>query len=118
MGKAVAKGPAGPVKRLIVPIVIVLFCLAALSALFLIDTRRAAWERAGATASRMVAAIASDMSRNFETLDLSLQAVVDDLKRPDIKDIALGPGSNVTLSRTDGTVLMRWPYRAEYIGLI
>jgi diguanylate cyclase (GGDEF)-like protein len=224
----IAEGPTRPVKRLIVPIVIVVFCLSALSAAVLINARSAEWERAGDVASRMAAAVASDMSRNFETLDLSLQAVVDDLKRPDIdqfspehrnlilfdrsatarhlgtimvtdeagnvrldsrtltpkpvnladrdyfqvqknngaigmyisrpfitrtsnelvigvsrrlshadgsfagvvvgtlrlsslrqlfKDIALGPGSNVTLSRTDGAVLMRWPYRADYIGL-
>jgi hypothetical protein len=33
----------------------------------LIDTRRTTWERAGTTASRLVAAVAADMLRNFET---------------------------------------------------
>lgn len=32
------------------------------------------------------------------------------------KDVALGPNSNVTLSRLDGVVLMRWPFKREYIG--
>jgi diguanylate cyclase (GGDEF)-like protein len=32
------------------------------------------------------------------------------------KNISLDPRSSVTLSRTDGTVLMRWPYRVEAIG--
>jgi diguanylate cyclase (GGDEF)-like protein/PAS domain S-box-containing protein len=32
-------------------------------------------------------------------------------------NVALGPGSNVTLASTDGTILMRWPYDAKFIGL-
>jgi diguanylate cyclase (GGDEF)-like protein len=32
------------------------------------------------------------------------------------KDISLGPNGTVTLARTDGIVLMRWPYREDFIG--
>jgi diguanylate cyclase (GGDEF)-like protein len=32
------------------------------------------------------------------------------------KDISLGSNGTVTLARTDGTVLMRWPYREDFIG--
>jgi diguanylate cyclase (GGDEF)-like protein len=32
------------------------------------------------------------------------------------KDVSLGPNSTVTLARTDGVVLMRWPYREDFIG--
>jgi diguanylate cyclase (GGDEF)-like protein len=32
------------------------------------------------------------------------------------RDISLDPRSSVTLSRIDGTVLMRWPYRVEALG--
>ncbi len=185
-------------------------------------------ERAGEAATSLVAALSSDISRNIETLDLSLQAVVDNLKYPGIDKIdpnlrqlvlfdrsatarhlgtilvldeagdlridsrtttpevlnfadrdyfqahkvndavgayigrpeharvsgkwfvgvsrrlshadgsfagvvvaslrlsffeelfenaALGPNGNITLARTDGTVIMRWPYKADYIGL-
>ncbi|MGE3147511.1 MAG: diguanylate cyclase [Pseudorhodoplanes sp.] len=35
-----------------------------------------------------------------------------DLFRP----ISLGHDGNVTLARTDGTVLMRWPFKDEYLG--
>jgi len=30
---------------------------------------------------------------------------------------ALGPESNITMSHTDGTLLMRWPMKPEYIGM-
>jgi diguanylate cyclase (GGDEF)-like protein len=32
------------------------------------------------------------------------------------KDVSLGPHGTVTLTRTDGIVLMRWPYREDFIG--
>jgi Cache domain len=70
----------------IAPIVLIVICLSALSALFLLDARPAAWERASDVAARL-AAVASDMSHNFETLDLSLQAVVENLKQPGIEQL-------------------------------
>jgi diguanylate cyclase (GGDEF)-like protein len=33
------------------------------------------------------------------------------------KNIGLGPHDSITLLRDDGIVLMRWPYKKEYIGL-
>lgn len=32
------------------------------------------------------------------------------------KESSLGPNGTVTLTRVDGTVLMRWPYREDFIG--
>jgi diguanylate cyclase (GGDEF)-like protein len=32
------------------------------------------------------------------------------------RKVALGPNSTMTLTRTDGIVIMRWPYSREYIG--
>jgi diguanylate cyclase (GGDEF)-like protein len=32
------------------------------------------------------------------------------------KDAALGPNGNITLSHTDGTLLMRWPYQDAMLG--
>ncbi len=66
---------------------LIVICLSALSVLFLLDARRAAWERASDVAARLAAAFASDMSHNFETLDLSLQAVVENLKQPGIDQL-------------------------------
>jgi hypothetical protein len=33
------------------------------------------------------------------------------------KNILLGPDGSITLSRLDGIVLMRWPFKEEYLGL-
>lgn len=217
-----------PNKRLVVPLVVLILSFGAICAYVLADARRATWDRAGDVAARLVTAIEADVARNLETLDLSMQAVVDNLNRPDIKqlspelrhlilfdrsatarhlgsmlvlddagnvrmdsrtlqpkpanladrkyfqvhrdsdsvgifisrplvsrltgeqivgvsrrlshadgsfagvvvgslrldsfqtlfkDTALGTGSNITLARTDGIILMRWPYKARYIGL-
>ena len=194
----------------------------------LLEARHTAYDRAGDVATSLAAAIEADISRNIETIDLSLQAVVDNLNLPAIekmdpelrrkllfdrsasarhvgkiivldaagdvrldsttlepqqlnfadrdyflahknsadagmyisrpaisrfggfwfvaisrrlshpdgsfagiaiaslrlsyfenlfRNIALGPNSNITLSRKDGIVLMRWPFKEEYIGL-
>ena len=45
-----------------------------------------------------------------------LSAMLQDYFETVFKDISLGPGSSVTLVRTDGIVLMRWPYREDFIG--
>jgi diguanylate cyclase (GGDEF)-like protein len=206
---------------------VVVFGFCAISAYVLFEMRRATWERAVEVTASLAAAIESDVSRNFETLDLSLRGVVDNLKHPDIdriapdlrqlvlfdrsamakhlgtilvldeagtvrmdsrtlhpprtnladrdyfrahrdnpevglyisdpqttrlnalwfigvsrrlshpdgsfagvvmaslrlsyfqqlfKSVALGPNGNVTFSKTNGTLLMRWPYKEEFIG--
>ncbi|HZL40343.1 MAG TPA: sensor domain-containing diguanylate cyclase [Pseudolabrys sp.] len=216
------------INRLIAPIFVVVFCFCAICAYVLVGARHATLDRAAEDATSLAAAIQSDISRNIETLDLSLQGVADNLKNPEFdklsaplrhlvlfdrsatarhlgkivvlnergdlrydsrtleplaqnvadrdyfqahkdnpaigmyisrpaisrssgeryvaisrrlsradgsfagvvaatlrlsyfeqlfKDVALGPNGNVTLSRTDGIVLMRWPYKEEYIGL-
>lgn len=45
-----------------------------------------------------------------------LSAMLQDYFESAFKDISLGPGGSVTLVRTDGIVLMRWPYREDFIG--
>ena len=72
---------------LVVPVVTLLFCFSGVLIHVLMEARRAALERAGETAARLIAALSSDISRNIEILDLSLQAVVDDLKNPKIDHI-------------------------------
>jgi len=215
-------------KRLIAPIFAVMFGFCAICAYVLLEARHITYDRAGDVASSLVAAIEADISRNIETVDLSLQAVVENLNLPGIermdpelrrkllfdrsasarhvgkiivldeggnlrldsttlepqplnladrdyflvhknstdagmyvsrpaisrfegfwftaisrrlshpdgsfggvavaslrlsyfeqlfKNIALGPDGTVTLSRTDGIVLMRWPFKEEFIGL-
>ena len=217
-----------PIRRLIAPILIVAlgFCITCLYVL--LEARRAVYERAGDAAASLAAAIESEVAHNIETLDLTLQAAIDNLRRPDIermdpelrqlvlfdrsaaarhlgailiidesgkvrfdsrrqevqpinladrdyfhvhqhdsaaglyiskpvesrlsgewfvglsrrlshpdgrfagvvvaslrlsyfhqlfKDVALGANGNITLGRTDGTILMRWPFKEEYVGL-
>src|SRR4030088_3376750 len=58
------------------------FC--AICALFSLDVRHSAWEQARLSAGNLVSAIESDIERNIELYDLSLQAVVDGLREHDI----------------------------------
>ena len=45
-----------------------------------------------------------------------LSAMLQDYFESAFKDSSLGPGGSVTLVRSDGIVLMRWPYREDFIG--
>lgn len=72
-----------PTKRVIAPILLVVLCFCALCGYLLLEARRATYERAADVAKALVTAIEADISRNVETLDLSLQAVVDGLALPE-----------------------------------
>ena len=222
------RAAARPVKLLIAPIFAVIFCFCAVCAGLLIEARRAALQQAAEVASSLVAAVEFDVSRHIEAVDLSLQAVVENLKLAEIdlvsrklrhlilfdraasapqiiriivldrfgyvrfdsrmveplqenfadrdyfqahkadastgmfisrplisraggawvlaisrrlsnpdgtfdgvvtasvqlsyfeqlfKNVTLGPEGSITLSHMDGTVLMRWPFKEEYIGI-
>src|ERR1700757_5146410 len=58
------------------------FCV--ICALFSLDVRRSAWEQARLSAANLTTAIRSDIERNIELYDLSLQAVVDNVRRPGV----------------------------------
>ena len=45
-----------------------------------------------------------------------LTAMLQDHFQALFKDASLGPNGTVTLARTDGIVLMRWPFREDLIG--
>lgn len=45
-----------------------------------------------------------------------LTAMLQDHFQALFKDVSLGPNGSVTLARTDGIVLMRWPFRQDFIG--
>lgn len=76
-----------PTKRLIVPIIGVVLCFSALCAYLLFESRRETGARATDVATGLVAAMESDIARNIETIDLSLQAVVDNLQIPGIEQM-------------------------------
>jgi diguanylate cyclase (GGDEF)-like protein len=73
-----------PVVRLVLPVVLLLLCLCGILVYVIMLAREAHLERAGQTATSLIAAISKDVSRNIEILDLSLQGIVDDLKYPEI----------------------------------
>src|SRR5262245_24016130 len=70
--------------KVLTPVVLVTVCFCAVCAHILIEARHTALERAGDTATSLVAAIESDIVRNVEALNLSLQGVANSLKRPEI----------------------------------
>ena len=77
-----------PITWVIGVVFVVVFGFSAICAYVLFEMRRATWERAVEVAASLATAIENDVSRNFETLDLSLRGVVDNLKHPDIDRIA------------------------------
>ncbi|WP_284247023.1 sensor domain-containing diguanylate cyclase, partial [Methylobacterium haplocladii] len=54
------------------------------SGLMLLDLRRDAWDKAEQTSRNLLQVIARDIARNAEIFDLSLQAVVDNLRVPGV----------------------------------
>jgi diguanylate cyclase (GGDEF)-like protein len=73
-----------PMLRLVAPIFAVMFCFCAICVYALFDARAAVMTRAADVASSLATAIEADISRNIETVDLSLQGVVDNLKIPEV----------------------------------
>jgi len=76
--------PRRAANRLIAALLVVILCFCAICAKFLIDARNSAWRGARETTASLVAAIELDTLLNIESFDLSLQAVVDNLKLPGI----------------------------------
>jgi diguanylate cyclase (GGDEF)-like protein len=52
----------------------------------LLDLRREAWDKAEQTSKNLLQVIESDIARNVEIIDLSLRAVVDNLKAPGVAE--------------------------------
>jgi diguanylate cyclase (GGDEF)-like protein len=62
------------------------FC--AICGTILWQERRNVWNQAGQAASNLVVAINSDIARNIEQYDLSLQGVIEGLKLPEINQVS------------------------------
>jgi len=62
------------------------FCV--ICALFSLDVRRSAWQQARVSAANLSTAIRSDIARNIELYDLSLQAVVDNFRKPGLDELS------------------------------
>ncbi|MEH3119512.1 MAG: sensor domain-containing diguanylate cyclase [Methylorubrum populi] len=59
-----------------------------LSGSMLLDLRQDAWDKAEQTSKNLLQVIQRDIARNVEIIDLSLQAVVDNLKAPGVTEIS------------------------------
>ena len=58
------------------------------SGLMLLDLRRDAWDKAEQTSKNLLQVIERDIARNVEIIDLSLQAVVDNLRVPGLDTLS------------------------------
>src|SRR5437764_9654528 len=76
-----------PTVFLVVPVVTLLFCFAGVLVHVLMEARKAALERAVETATGLIAVLSTDIARNIEIINLSLQEVVDTLGDPGIDRI-------------------------------
>jgi diguanylate cyclase (GGDEF)-like protein len=72
--------------NLAVNLITIGFC--AICVFFLLDARRTTWDQAKQSANNIASVLQTDIERNIELYDLSLQAVVDNLKEPDLDRIS------------------------------
>jgi diguanylate cyclase (GGDEF)-like protein len=80
--------PRRTANRLIAALLLVAMGFTAVCGAFLMDTRRTAWNSARDAMTSLVAALELDILLNIESFDLSLQAVVDNVGRPDVAGMA------------------------------
>src|SRR5450432_2351859 len=80
-----ARAASRTINSLIAPFLVIAFSFCAVCAYLLMEARRTTYERAAEVATSMAAAVVLDIARNIETADLSLPAVVENLKRPEIE---------------------------------
>jgi diguanylate cyclase (GGDEF)-like protein len=97
--------------KVLAPVVLVTLAFCALCSHVLIEARRSALERAGDAAASMAVAIESDVVRNVEALNLSLQGVIASLSQPEFAN--LGPElrqrmlfDHSTAARSFGAILV------------
>jgi diguanylate cyclase (GGDEF)-like protein len=76
------------VRRLIAAVFLLVVCFSAICVKILLDARQATWERAAEAASSLVVALESDIARNFESYDLSIQGVMDNLQYPGLAQLS------------------------------
>jgi diguanylate cyclase (GGDEF)-like protein len=68
-------------------ILFICLCFSAICAWIILDARYKAWKHASVVGSTVVNAVAADLARNIETLDLSVEGVIENLKLPGLDRI-------------------------------
>src|SRR6185295_3847487 len=88
MSWGIPRAKSAPTKRLLALGLAVTLSFSALCGGVLWTMGERDFEHSRAAAANLIASIASDIERNIELYDLSLQAVVDGLKLPEFKSIS------------------------------
>src|SRR3981189_165127 len=87
MGRGIPKPKSAPTKRLLALGLAVTLSISALCGGVLRTMGARDFEHSRTAAANLVASIANDIERNIELYDLSLQAVVDGIKLPELSKI-------------------------------
>jgi diguanylate cyclase (GGDEF)-like protein len=83
-----AIAPKGPMKRVVVAIFIVILCFCAIFGKVLLDAREAAHKQAVQIAERLAATLSTEIERNIESYNLSLEGLIDNLKYPEVTTVS------------------------------
>lgn len=74
-------------KHLVAAILAICFCFCVTSGWVILKARQTAWNHAREVGAALVGAAASDIERNIENLNLSLQGVIENLQTPGLDDL-------------------------------
>jgi len=75
-------------RRTSIAILFIVLCFSSICAWIIFDARQAAWKNAGVVGSTVVAAVAADIARNVETLDLSIKGARENEALPGLSDMS------------------------------
>ena len=91
-------------------ILFICFCFCAICGWIIFDARQAAWKNAGVVGSTVAAAVAADIARNVENLDLSIIGAMENLHAPGMSDMSPQQRQLLLFDRSvTARHLSRWP---------
>jgi diguanylate cyclase (GGDEF)-like protein len=83
-----AAHPAAGWGRTSFAILFICFSFCSICGWIIFDARQAAWKNAGVVGSTIAAAVAADIARNVETLDLSISGAMENLQAPGLSEMS------------------------------
>ena len=75
-------------KHLVIAVLAICFCFCVTSAWVIFEARRMTWKHAEEIGAMLASAAASDIARNIENLNLSLQGVIENLQIPGLDNLS------------------------------
>lgn len=75
-------------KHLVLAVLAICFCFCVTSGWIILEARRMTWKHAEEIGAMLASAAASDIARNIENLNLSLQGVIENLETPGLDDLS------------------------------